>query len=314
MKHLTLMLVFVSLCPSVHAWGKRGHQIVAENAAIVSSGEPESAFMRGVSFDFGFYSNVPDFIWKRPETYESEKYEHFMDLEIFERAFKERKESAHAAYEMSRKDFDAKFPEIKINAGRAFWRIRELEDKLKNVTAALKELKEDKGPARQKLQEKWIVLAGVLSHYVGDLSMPLHVSENYDGQMTDQRGIHSYFEEAMVDQLYPELASKVLTQAQAQWPAFKKKNAAKTLLQLVEAQVQNSLKDVTPLLKLDKGHARSGDRKDAKRYEAMMVRRMVDGTLTLAEIYRRNLGFKWDGNKFYFFKGEPEHIKPGAME
>ena len=26
-----------------------------------------------------------------------------------------------------------------------------------------------------------------MSHYIGDLSMPLHVSENYDGQMTGQK-------------------------------------------------------------------------------------------------------------------------------
>lgn len=305
------MLVLLSLSHASWAWGKRGHQIVAENAAIIVSSEPEAAFMRAHSFDFAYYANVPDFIWKRPGTYEMEKSEHFMDLEIFDRVFAKRKD-VERPLELSRAEFDTKFPEIKQKDGRAFWRIRELVAKLEKQTAELKQLKEEKGKVRQDLQEKWMNIAGPLTHYVGDLSMPLHVSENYDGQMTDQKGIHHYFEEAMVDQLYPDLAVKVHAQALGQWNKFKVKNSGKTILGLLEQQTANSLKDVAPMLKLDKGRKRSVDKKEAQRYETIIVRRMVDATLTLAEIFRRHLGWKFDGDRFYFFNGEPAYIKPGA--
>jgi hypothetical protein len=176
-----------------------------------------------------------------------------------------------------------------------------MASKLEKITEQIRALKEDQVKERQALQEKWFMLAGPMAHYVGDLSMPLHVSENYDGQLTGQKGIHHYFEEDMVDQLYPELAAKVAAEARKAWPGFTKKNAGKSVLELLEQQTKNSLGDVKPLPTLDKGRKREQTLKEAKRYEAMILRRMVDASLTLGEIYRRNLGWKFDDDRFYFF-------------
>ena len=41
-------------------------------------------------------------------------------------------------------------------------------------------------------------LSAVLSHYIEDAHVPFHASANYDGQMTNQRGIHSRFETDLV--------------------------------------------------------------------------------------------------------------------
>lgn len=292
------------------AWGRRGHQIVGENAALVVSGEPEAKFMRSHSFDFAFYANVPDFIWKRPASNAMERPEHFTDLEIFKREFAKHPE-IEKPFELSRKDLETKFPEIKTDAGRSFWRIRELNDQLEKVTKELRELKETSGPTRQKLQEKWVTIAGVMGHYVGDLGMPLHVSENYDGQMTGQKGIHSYFEDAMVDQLYPEINCEVNKEAMKQWPAFKKKNADKTVLQLIQGIGDRSTKAIPVLLTLDKKNKREETKKNALVYRNLIRDRLVDSTLALAEIYRRQLGWTFDDNKFYFFNNEPVYIQPG---
>ncbi|MDQ3072408.1 MAG: zinc dependent phospholipase C family protein [Bacteroidota bacterium] len=37
-------------------------------------------------------------------------------------------------------------------------------------------------------------LSSDLGHYIGDAHVPLHTTENYDGQLTGQRGIHSFWE------------------------------------------------------------------------------------------------------------------------
>ncbi len=315
MKYITLVLVLVGFSPQSWAWGKRGHQIVGETAALVVSSEPGLGFMRTISFDFGYYANVPDFIWKRPATYESEKPEHFMDLEIFDRAFKD-KVDLGKPFELSRKDFEARFPEVKPKAGRAYWRVQEMVTALEQASEKLRALPaETMGKPRQDLQEKWLLLAGPLAHYVGDLAMPLHVSENYDGQMTGQKGLHHYFEESMVDMLYPDVLGKVNAAAEREWPKFKKNADGKSTLQLVQAQTERSHKAVNELLKLDKGRKREpASKKEAKRYEAMIIRQLTDASLTLAELYRRNLGWKFDGHRFYFFAGEPAHIKPGPIE
>jgi hypothetical protein len=39
-----------------------------------------------------------------------------------------------------------------------------------------------------------------LGHYISDAHVPLHVSENYDGQMTGQKGLHSLWE-SMIPEL-----------------------------------------------------------------------------------------------------------------
>ncbi len=314
MKYITLVLFFVLFSPQSIAWGKRGHQIIGEGAALIVSSEPGWGFMRSISFDFGYYANVPDFIWKKPATYESEKAEHFMDLEIFDRAFKD-KTDLGKPFELSRAEFEAKFPEVKLMAGRAYWRIQELVKALEVASDKLRALPDTTmGKPRHELQERWLLIAGPLAHYVGDLSMPLHVTENYDGQMTEQKGIHRYFEEHMVDMLYPEVLSKVQAAAEKQWPNFKKQARTKSILRLIQDDTEKSNKSVGELLKLDKGRKREPfSKKEAKRFEAMIIKQLTASTLTLAEIYRRNLGWKFDDEKFYFFSGEPAFIKPGPV-
>ena len=45
-------------------------------------------------------------------------------------------------------------------------------------------------------------LAADLGHYIGDINVPLHTTENYNGQLTDQYGIHGFWESRI-----PELLS-----------------------------------------------------------------------------------------------------------
>ena len=55
---------------------------------------------------------------------------------------------------------------------------------------------------RQELAQILLYSAD-LSHYVGDLHQPFHTTENFDGQLTGQLGIHSRFESDLVN-LYLE--------------------------------------------------------------------------------------------------------------
>ena len=63
--------------------------------------------------------------------------------------------------------------------------------------------------------EKIVQTAGALAHYVEDIHMPLHVVKNYNGQLTNQHGVHQRFEDDMVDayaeqiHLSPETASEI---------------------------------------------------------------------------------------------------------
>jgi len=47
--------------------------------------------------------------------------------------------------------------------------------------------------------EQILLYSADLSHYVGDLHQPFHTTENFDGQLTGQLGIHSRFESDLVN-------------------------------------------------------------------------------------------------------------------
>jgi len=54
--------------------------------------------------------------------------------------------------------------------------------------------------------EQILLYSADLSHYLGDLHQPFHTTENFDGQLTGQLGIHSRFENDLVN-LYLEQVS-----------------------------------------------------------------------------------------------------------
>ena len=53
-----------------------------------------------------------------------------------------------------------------------------------------------------------VLTAADLGHYVGDGFMPLHITSNYDGQLSAQTGIHRRYEETMIDQHIDDIQFK----------------------------------------------------------------------------------------------------------
>lgn len=61
---------------------------------------------------------------------------------------------------------------------------------------------------RNKDWTKAVLTAANLGHYVADGHMPLHISSNYDGQLSGQAGLHRRFEETMIDQYIDQIVMK----------------------------------------------------------------------------------------------------------
>jgi hypothetical protein len=51
-----------------------------------------------------------------------------------------------------------------------------------------------------------ILFSAAMSHYIQDAHQPFHATDNYDGQLTGQRGIHSRFEEHLVERFQSRLS------------------------------------------------------------------------------------------------------------
>jgi hypothetical protein len=83
----------------------------------------------------------------------------------------------------------ARYGEARVNqAGRLPWRMVDVFDRM---VAAFKEYGSG---TRPYAAENARYLSAVIAHYVEDSAQPFHAVANYDGQLTNQRGIHSRFE------------------------------------------------------------------------------------------------------------------------
>jgi hypothetical protein len=77
-------------------------------------------------------------------------------------------------------------------AGRLPWRTEEIYNRL---VSAFRDVGKGTAPYAA---DNARYLAAILSHYVEDAHQPLHATGNFDGQLTNQRGIHSRFETDLV--------------------------------------------------------------------------------------------------------------------
>jgi len=106
-----------------------------------------------------------------------------------------------------------------------------------------------------------IVFAAAASHYVQDASQPLHASNNYDGQLTDQRGVHSRFETELFERFESRLT---LTPAAPRAFASPRDFAFDELLV--------SFQKVSAILKADKDAIGAKDTYDDAYFEAFFTK------------------------------------------
>jgi hypothetical protein len=163
------------------SWGIVGHERI-NKAAVMALPQPLQIFFYNHIDFITQEASVPD-IRKYALKYKDENPRHYMDLENFAGPI----DSLPKTLEEAQKKYDAKF--LNDN-GVLPWFI---EDIMAKLTQAFK----------NKNRAEILFLAADLGHYVGDAHMPLHTSANHDGQLTDQKGIHSLWESRL-----PELFAK----------------------------------------------------------------------------------------------------------
>jgi len=78
-----------------------------------------------------------------------------------------------------------------------------IQDRLRDLVAAFRD-----GDPR-----KVALAAAILGHYIADIHVPLHTTHNHDGQLTNQKGIHSRWESGLLER-YIHADALDVTQAQ----------------------------------------------------------------------------------------------------
>ena len=311
------------------------------------------------ALQMGHLNNIPDISWKsqnNPIIKEHNGPSHYFDLEHFlgfpkksnDPEYLEKARNLPDNFgEMRRKYDGKKHPtkgtplDIYKESGTAVFRIGELYNRALDL---MKCASEREGEAFNKplfpMDGQHVVestkcknkttkleallasttLLGLMGHFVADLSQPQHNSADYNGWMTGQGGLHSYFETVMVLAMSEDLTGKVTKRAEkllADGTAdkrlgegWKKLSAVKLALRLSADGFSNldKLRELDrkyALIKESRTDKRSkmkvpAERKDPtnpaiwKKFENFAVDRMAMSTIVLSHL----MGKAWlDGGR-----------------
>lgn len=169
-KYFSFFIVSVFLAPLLMAWGTYGHEHI-NRAAIMALPAPLLQFFYNHADFITTESTVPD-LRKYTISDKAEFARHYIDLENFNKT----------PLPISFAEVQKVYPDSFLQKnGILPWYIVGVMDKL---TKAFKE----------KRKTEILFLAADLGHYLADAHMPLHTSVNHDGQFTNQKGIHSFWE------------------------------------------------------------------------------------------------------------------------
>jgi len=167
---VVILLISVNI-PVLGVWGFFAHKRI--NRLAVLTLPPEM---------FPFYKKHIQYITESAINPDARRYvvkgeapKHYIDIDVY---------GDSALYKMPRKWRDAveKYTEDTLKAyGISPWNIQWMK---RSLTKAFQ-----KRDAKQILR-----LSAEIGHYIGDANVPLHSTQNYNGQMTNQRGIHGFWE------------------------------------------------------------------------------------------------------------------------
>jgi hypothetical protein len=168
---LSSLSIFISA--SLFAWGIWGHEHINHAAVFALPEEMRLFFYDHIDF-ITEESSVPD-LRKYAINDKAEFARHYIDIEPYDSlnidAIPRTMKEAAAKYDSAFMQKNGILP----------WYIQDVMVKL---TKAFKE----------KQKTAILFFAADLAHYLGDANMPLHTSINHDGQFTNQKGIHAFWE------------------------------------------------------------------------------------------------------------------------
>jgi hypothetical protein len=184
------LAVFVFSPSSALAWGFAGHRLIMSRAIELLPPELKPFFEK--------YKEEVVVRATDPDTWRSVGWDddpnHFLDFGV--------KEYGAYPFQALPREYGAaleKFGEATLKRnGLLPW--REAEE-FGNLRRAFEEFKRE-APYTNSVV---VLFAAVASHYIQDAHQPLHATDNYDGQLTGDAGLHSRFERDLIERYQTRL-------------------------------------------------------------------------------------------------------------
>ncbi|RMD96215.1 MAG: S1/P1 Nuclease [Calditrichaeota bacterium] len=168
--------ILILLFSQGFGWGFLGHKMIHRQALKALPQEVRPFFEKHREY-LVEHSIDPD-LWRKNDPKEGNR--HYIDIDVYGKyPFKELPRDYEAAVKKFGKD------KIEENGIAPWWIVREYKQLVKAM--------------RKRKTRAILRHASALGHYVADLHMPLHTTENYDGQLTGNHGIHRRFERDMIE-------------------------------------------------------------------------------------------------------------------
>jgi hypothetical protein len=185
MKKTLLPLLLAALIlahGTASGWGFFGHRTITQIAVYELPSSMQGFYYRNMA-EIVRLCTAPD---ERRNDDPTEAPKHFIDMDHY---------SEDDPFGKMPRQYDeavAKFTADTLKKyGTVPWVIMEMKD---NLTEAF----------RQRDTVGIVKYSAELSHYVGDAFVPLHTTMNYDGQLTDQKGLHSLWESQLPEKYIAE--------------------------------------------------------------------------------------------------------------
>jgi len=227
-KTIFLFLFLIIICQlstvnSAFSWGFYGHKRINKMAVFTLPPEMVGFYKRHIDY-ISEHAVDPD---KRRYANKDEAPRHYIDLDHY---------GLHPFDSIPKfwKNAVAKYSEDTLNTyGIVPWWIEKMVYKL---TEAFK----------NQNAELILYYSANIGHYIADAHVPLHTTENYNGQLTNQKGIHGFWE-SRIPELYADNYDYFTGQAKyidkpldASWDAVKASFLAKDSVLEFEAELNKT--------------------------------------------------------------------------
>jgi hypothetical protein len=174
--HLLKIFVLLVAVVVLSSWGGTGHYKI-NNSAALSFNTEMSQFLTWSSL---LADHASDADYRKSED-PTEAPKHYIDIDNYSEFVSSGEISQSIEDAISIHGYDFVY-----DNGILPWAAKASYDSLKNCF-----LRRD--------WDKAMLFASDLGHYIADSHMPLHITANYNGQLTDNYGIHSRYESTMIN-------------------------------------------------------------------------------------------------------------------
>lgn len=253
MKRVVFFLcLFANLC---WGWGEVGHHIIARsaveilknhplfvNASIpIEKSQPFLSVFKSKQYQQGHLANIPDTYWRNLESPWTEAGTmlgaptHYFNSEALLVQLK-RKDLNGVEFLLNYMDTEHKLkslPHFFKTVGSLPWRAQQFTDLYSQSLQSQTNLKCSESQQAQNNTRNILTFAGLMAHFTGDVTMPYHTSLDHDAISVGQKGLHSYFEQDLVNELEKDsLFAKVTQRAESLLSQSESKNGTPSLQSL----------------------------------------------------------------------------------